>query len=88
MKKEIIEAVQIILMILIIIFGLFILYQIILKIFGGSWETENLIIGLLMINISLTFALSISLTKLRSDHNYLLNQFKNLASDFKLNRSK
>ena len=44
--------------ILLILLGLFIAYQIIRKIIGGSWETESLIISLLIFNLGLTWRLS------------------------------
>lgn len=45
--------------IILILFGLFIAYQLIRAIIGGSWQTEALIIGLLMFNIGLTIRLYI-----------------------------
>ena len=41
-----------------ILFGLFLAYQILLKIFGGSWQTESLIIALLIFNLGLTWKLN------------------------------
>ena len=43
--------------------GLFIAYQIIKKIVGGSWETESLIISLLIFNLGLTWRLSMNFEK-------------------------
>ena len=70
-KYNFLDIVQIILTIVLIIFSLVILYQIILKLFGGSWATEDIITN------------SIHLAKLKSDHNNLSNQFRCLANDFK-----
>lgn len=50
--------------ILLIILGLIIAYQLILKIFGGSWQTEAVIIGLLMLNLGLTWKLALNFYKL------------------------
>ena len=50
--------------ILLIIFGLFIAYQLIRVIFGGSWQTEAIIIALLMFNLALTWKLSSNIWKL------------------------
>jgi len=50
--------------ILLIILGLIIAYQLILKIFGGSWQTEAIIIGLLMLNLGLTWKLALNFYKL------------------------
>jgi len=44
--------------ILLILFGLFIAYQLLLAIFGGSWQTETLIIALLIFNMGITWKLS------------------------------
>jgi len=44
--------------ILLIILGLFIAYQILRKILGGSWENEALIIALLIFNLGLVWRLS------------------------------
>ncbi|MBI2449190.1 hypothetical protein HYV49_02750 [Candidatus Pacearchaeota archaeon] len=44
--------------ILLILLGLFIAYQIIRKIIGGSWQTESLIIALLIFNLGLTWRLN------------------------------
>jgi len=52
--------------ILLILFGLFIAYQLLLKIFGGSWQTESLIIGLLIFNLGLTWKLGERIFKLDS----------------------
>ena len=78
--KEVIQTTTIILLIL---FGIFIIYQIIRKIVGGSWATEDIIIALLIFNIGITFTLTINQTKLNLNHNNLQNQFKHLAKDFK-----
>jgi hypothetical protein len=47
-----------------ILFGLFIAYQLIRAILGGSWETEGLIIALLVFNLGLTWKLTINILKL------------------------
>ena len=83
--KKLIDIIQPILIILLILFGLFIIYQIIQKILGGSWETEDIIIALLIFNITLTFSLTLSQVKLSSDYNHFRNQFRSLAKDFKSN---
>ena len=50
--------------ILLVLFGLFLAYQLLLAIFGGSWQSEALIIGLLFFNLGLTWKLGSSLMKL------------------------
>ena len=69
--------------IFLIIFTLFVLYQLIKFILGGSWEKEDVITSLLMINIGITFSMAVNLARLNSDHKHLSSQFKSLASDFK-----
>ena len=66
-----------------ILFGLYILIQILRAIFSGSWTTEDLIIGLLIFNLGSIFTIGVSVAQLKSDHNHLKGQFKSLATDFK-----
>lgn len=47
--------------IILIILGLFIAYQLLKAIFGGSWETESLIISLLVFNLGLTWRIGMKL---------------------------
>ncbi|MEK6880926.1 MAG: hypothetical protein AABY22_15000 [Nanoarchaeota archaeon] len=44
--------------ILLILLGLFIAYQIIKAIFGGTWEIEDIILALLIFNLGLTWKLN------------------------------
>ena len=44
--------------IILILLGLFIAFQIIKAILGGSWETESIIIALLIFNIGVTWKLN------------------------------
>ncbi len=69
--------------IFVVLFGLYILIQILRAIFSGSWTTEDLIIGLLIFNLGSIFTVVISVAQLKSDHNHLKEQFKSLVSDFK-----
>ena len=64
-------------------FGLFIAYQIIKKALGGSWDTEDIIIALLIFNLGCVFTIGLSMAKLSSDHRHLVGQFRRLAEDFK-----
>jgi len=88
MGKKIIDYFVSILIIILILFGTFIIYQLIRKILGGSWTTENIIIALLIFEIGLTFTIAVSLARLISDHNHLKGQFCSLAKDFKEHLSK
>ena len=45
--------------IILILFGLFVAYQLIKAILGGSWQMESLIISLLVFNIGLTYKISL-----------------------------
>lgn len=51
--------------ILLILFGLFIAYQLIRAIIGGSWQTEGLIIAMLMFNLGLLWKVGMSLVDIR-----------------------
>ncbi|NQU79331.1 hypothetical protein HQ545_06210 [Candidatus Woesearchaeota archaeon] len=66
-----------------IVFGIYISIQVLIKILGGSWETEALVLGMLFLNLSATSTLTIVLVQLRSDHKHHFCQFKSLAGDFK-----
>ena len=65
-------------------FGIFIIYQVILKILGGSWEIENIILALLIFNIGFSFTIALNQVKTNSDINHQNYQFRHLANDFKL----
>jgi len=68
-----------------IIIGLFISYHLLKKILGGSLSVEDIILGLVIFNVSSTFAIVYNLAKLSSDHSHLKRQFYGLAKDFKDN---
>jgi uncharacterized integral membrane protein len=82
-NKKLIDRIEFIAIILLIIFGLFIAYQIILKIFGGSWATEDIIVALLVFVIGFVFTIALNLVKLNLKHDHLEKQFFHLAKDFK-----
>ena len=73
--------------IFLIFFGLLIIYQIIKKIFGGSWTMEEIILTLVVFNIGITFTvgftLGINVVELKSDLNHLKEQFRSFVNDFK-----
>lgn len=73
-----------VMVIFLIIFGLYLLFQIVRKIVGGSWTAEDVILGILFFNSGAIFTIGIMLAQLRSDHNHLNSQFKSLAEDFKV----
>ena len=74
--------------ILLILFGLYLLIQLLIKIGGGSWSTEDVIIGLLIFNLGSIFTIGVMVAQLKSDHSHLKDQFKSLAGDFKLHVKK
>ena len=82
-KLKINEKMEKVIEIFVILFGLYILIQILRAIFSGSWTTEDLIIGLLIFNLGSIFTIGVSVAQLKSDHNHLKEQFKSLATDFK-----
>ncbi len=63
--------------------GLFLSIQIIRKILGGSWTTEDVILGLIILNLGSIFTLGVMVAQLKSDHEHLKGQFGSLANDFK-----
>ncbi len=77
------DVIQLLLMIILIIFGLFLLYQVVLKILGGSWQTEDIIVSLLILSISFTFAIALNQIRYSVDYNYFKRNIHSLAKDFK-----
>lgn len=69
--------------IFLIIFGLFVFYQIIKKILGGSWQTEDIIVALLILDITFTFTIALNQVKYNIDYNYFKKNMRSLAKDFK-----
>lgn len=55
--------------ILLIVLGLIIAYQLVLKIVGGSWMTEAIIIALLFFNLGITWKINMSLVELEGKFN-------------------
>ncbi|MBU2561966.1 MAG: hypothetical protein KKD17_06745 [Nanoarchaeota archaeon] len=66
-----------------ILFGIYITIQILIKVFGGSWSAEDLVISLLMFNLGGFFTMAFFLARLVSDFNHHRSQFRDLAKDFK-----
>lgn len=69
--------------IFLILFGLYIFVQILIKVFGGSWSAENLIIALLMCNLGILFSLVFFLARMHEDFKHHKRQFRSMTSDFK-----
>ena len=47
--------------VLLILFGLFIVYKLSKAIFGGSWQTESIVIALLIFNLGLTYRMALKI---------------------------
>lgn len=64
--------------ILLILFGLFIAYQLLKKIIGGSWQTESLIIALLVFNLGIVWKMNNNFWKLnlKFDRHIVWHKFK------------
>lgn len=69
--------------ILLTLFAVYLLIQILRKMVGGSWTTEDIILGLLIFNLGTAFTIGLMVVQVRSDHKHLKDQFKSLANDFK-----
>mgnify|MGYP001572943677 CR=1 FL=1 len=59
LKGKIVDA-------LLILLGLFIAYQLLRKIFGGSWQIDSIIITLLVFNLGISWRLNSNLGKLNA----------------------
>ncbi len=62
--------------IVLILFGLFLAYQLLRAIFGGTWQTESLIIAFLVFNFGLLWKLNMSLLKLNMKFEGYVNWHK------------
>ncbi len=82
-KRQLTELLNLIIGIALLLFAIFLAYQILSAIFGGSWSTENIIISLLIFNVSVTFTIGYNLAAVKSDLRHLSESFRHLASDFK-----
>ena len=83
MRRKFVDVFWIVLIVLLIVFTLFISYQAVRKIVGGSWEIEDLILGFLMAIVGLLFGVIANLSKLNSDVYHLRGQVFCLGKDFK-----
>ena len=84
MKKEtVMQMLDLIWTLFLILFGLLAIYQTLVKIFGGSWVSESLIIAFMVLSIGLLFKIAVTQAKMRVELNHFIEQFKSLAHDFK-----
>ena len=73
---------------LIVIFGVYLLLQLIRKILGGSWSSEDIVVALLIFNTSCLFTVVILIVQIKTDLGNLKSQFRALATDFKAHLKK
>ena len=64
-------------------FAVYLIYQILKRILGGSWALESIILGILFLNTAVLISLAMLFMELKSDHKHLKHSFHNLATDFK-----
>ena len=83
MKRKILDIVYIGAMIFVIVFGLFIAYQLIRRLLGGSWGIEDLVLGLMMALVGLVFIIAVSQVKLGMEFKFFRRQFGGLVNDLK-----
>ena len=69
--------------IIVSLLSLYIAFQLFLKIIGGSWVLESVIMGLIMVNITVSITTMMIVVGLKADHRFLQRQFTSLALDFK-----
>lgn len=74
--------------ILIVIFGMYLLLQLIRIIIGGSWSSEDMVIALLIFDTSCLFTVIILIVQVKTDLGNLKSQFRALATDFKAHLKK
>jgi ABC-type Fe3+-siderophore transport system permease subunit len=65
------------------LFGLFIAYQIIKYLLGGSWDKEDLLLSLVGINIGITFTGVVYVALMKGDLKFMSYRLKSLDSAFR-----
>ncbi|MBS3119357.1 hypothetical protein J4475_00880 [Candidatus Woesearchaeota archaeon] len=85
-KAIILEQAKKLMILFLLILGILLAYQVALKMAGGSWQTEDLILGLLLFNVSATFTIGILVAQMKAELRHFTNQFSNLIGDMKLKR--
>lgn len=64
--------------IILVLFGLFLIFQLIRKIFGGSWAVEDIIIGLLLFNTGAILTIGMIVAELKSDYKHIGNRVQKI----------
>ena len=89
MKKEYItQILRIIWTLLWILFALFITYQILIKVFGGSWISEVLILTLVVLNLTQTYEMKGEIGKIAADISYLKDTTRDLQHQIRKSEEK
>ena len=95
MKRKSTDIITLIIFIFIIVFGIFLSYQILKIILGGSWEVQDILISLSFLIISsllgiagFLIILARAIGRIESNLKNLNNRFHYLAEDFKIHVSK
>ena len=72
--------------IILIIFGVFLIYQIIRSMLGGSWEVEDIIIGILLFNTGAVLTIGMIVAELKSDQKHLKDRVDKIEDQFRMNK--
>ena len=64
--------------IILVLFGLFLIFQLIRKIFWGSWDVEDIIIGILLFNTGAILTIGMIVAELKSDYKHIGNRVQKI----------
>ena len=64
--------------IILVLFGLFLIFQLIRKMFGGPWSVEDIIIGLLLFNTGAILTIGMIVAELKSDYKHIDNRVQKI----------
>ena len=84
MFSELYRILNILGIIILILFSIFLLYQLIKKTMGGSWENQDILIVPVILIIGFLFNMAVKLTKPETNFLNSKDSFCKLAKDFKL----
>ncbi len=62
------------------VFGLYVMFQLIKKILGGSWDTEGIVIGILLFNTGAILTVSMITAEMKSDYKHLNDRIQGIES--------
>lgn len=62
------------------VFGLYVMFQLIKKIFGGSWDTEDIVIGILLFNTGAILTVGMITAEMKSDYKHLNARMQGIES--------